>query len=341
MDPVTHTLLGASVGYAVGGRTLGRTAALAGALAAFVPDADIFIRSAADPLVAIEHHRGFSHALAFAPLGAALVAALWCVRARWRAQWGRLWLVCLAAYVSHCLLDAATSYGTQLLWPFTPRRFGWDLISIIDPLFTLTLAAGLAWALTVQRRRPVLAALAVAAAFVVVGGVQHGRAVAAQQRLAAARGHAVDRREVMPTVANNLVWRALYLHRGRIHSDRIRVAWFSPPTVADGWELPEATQADLSAAERHRDRRRSFERFHWLSEGWVARSPSAPSVFGDARYSLSAASFDPVWGIRFAAPGAAAEVEWVNRSRERRVDLAELWREIAGRDERYRPLPGE
>jgi hypothetical protein len=48
------------------------------------------------------------------------------------------------------------------------------------------------------------------------------------------------------------------------------------------------------------------------------------------RYSLSAEAFDPIWGIRFTPPGAPAEVEWINRSRERRIDLGGMWREIAG-----------
>ena len=110
MDPVTHILLGASVGYVALGRRLGRNAAGVGALAAFAPDADVFIRSAADPLLAIEYHRGFTHSLAFSPIGAAIVAALWLSRAHWRnwERWRLLWLAGSLAYL--CLLytsDAA------------------------------------------------------------------------------------------------------------------------------------------------------------------------------------------------------------------------------------------
>lgn len=342
MDPFTHILLGASLGYAALGRRLGRAAALAGGLAAFAPDADVFIRSAADPLVAIEHHRGFTHALAFAPVGAAVVAALWLGRPGWRdpARWLPLWLAGAIGYVSHSLLDAATSYGTQLLWPFSNRRFGWDVISIVDPIFTLALLAGLAWALTRQRRGPVLAALGFAAAYVGLGGVQHARAGAAQEALAVARGHVRERFEVMPTLANNVVWRALYVYEGRIYSDRIRVGWFSGPAVREGWALPLVGEAGLGPAERARDTRRSFARFAWFSEGWVARNPADASVLGDMRYSLSAEAFDPIWGIRYTAPGTPTEVEWVNRSRERQVAPGVLWQEISGGDARFRPLGG-
>src|SRR6478736_6703574 len=252
MDPITHVLLGASLGYAAFGKKLGRTAALAGGLAAFVPDADVFIRSASDPLLAIEYHRGFTHALVFAPVGAALVASLWVLRRRWRSQALTLWLCCLVAYVSHCLLDAATSYGTQLLWPFSDVRSGWDLISIIDSIFTLVLLAGLLGALVLKKQRFAMLALAFCAGYLVLGGIQHARAVTAQKQLAAHRGHRIERLEVMPTLANNLVWRALYLHKGKIHSDRIRVGWFSGATVMEGWSLPLVTAAELTEAERNR-----------------------------------------------------------------------------------------
>jgi inner membrane protein len=335
MDPLTHSLLGAGLGYATLGRKLGRRAALAGALAAVAPDVDVFIRSASDPLLAIEHHRGFTHSLAFAPVGAAVVATV--VWAFGRREWLSTWACCLIAYVSHALLDAATSYGTQLTWPFSDHRAGWDLISIIDPPFTLVLAVGLAVALIRQKLRPVIVALALAAGYIAFGALQHARGVAVTRAVAASRGHTPERIEVMPTLANNLVWRALYLHDGRIHSDRVRVGWFSRPTVRTGWSLPLVTS--LTPAEDARNAgTRSFERFRWFSDDWVARDPAQPGVLGDMRYSLSSEAFDPIWGIRFEPAGAPVPVAWVNRTRERRIEPGELWREISGRDPRFRPV---
>lgn len=340
MDPVTHILLGASLGYATFGRRLGRTAALAGGLAAFVPDADVFIHSAADPLLAIEHHRGFTHALAFVPVGAAVVAALWLLRPAWRtrARWLPLWFCCTLAYLSHSLLDAATSYGTQLLWPFSAHRAGWDVISIIDPLFTGVLLTGLVVALGRARPRAADVGMIVAALYIWFGVAQGKSARATLHALAAARGHAIERLEVMPTMANNVIWRTLYLHRGKIYSDRVRVGWFSEPTVRPGWSLPLVQPSDLTAPETARNRRRSFERFAWFSDHWVARSPADPSLLADLRYTLSAELFDPIWGIRFTPPAAPTEVTWVNRSRERRVRPGEMWAEIIGRDPRYGSL---
>jgi inner membrane protein len=181
--------------------------------------------------------------------------------------------------------------------------------------------------------------LGLCAVYICFGVVQHERAGRAQSRLAAARGHAIERAEVMPTLGNNIVWRTLYMHRGMIYSDRIRVGWWSQPLVREGWSLPQLHEKALSAEERARNRRHSFERFAWFSDQWVARNPAEPGMIADMRYTLSTEAFDPIWGIRFAPPGSAAEVVWVNRSRERRINPGELWSEIIGRDSRFVAIP--
>jgi inner membrane protein len=262
------------------------------------------------------------------------------VHPAWRSRrWLTLWACCALGYLSHILLDAATSYGTQLLWPFSRHRAGWDVIAIIDPVVTLALLIGLTWALLKRRVAPVAVALIGCGSYIGWGALQHARASTALHRVAAARGHTVVRFEAMPTLANNVVWRALYLHEGQIFSDRIRVGWFSPATVREGWSLPQVREQDLAPGESVRNQRRSFQRFAWFSEHWVARSPTDPSVVADMRYSLSIEAFDPIWGIRFNPVGQPAEVSWINRTRNRQINAGELWREIRGHDPRFRAVP--
>jgi inner membrane protein len=327
-----------------------------GLLGAELPDMDFFIRSANDPLLNVELHRHFTHSFAFSPVIAFVAAMPWFFRAEFKAQRLALFLCGLVACWSHILLDACTSYGTQFLVPFSQHRFGWDFISIVDPLFTGALAVGLAGKAVCDFRRPpsesapercsspvgyrwLWAGLGFCVAYLALGAAQRARAHAAQSALAASRGHQVERSEVMPTLANQLVWRSLYLHEGRIYSDRVRVPWLGAATVREGNSLPLLTRRDLSAAESSREGPlRSFERFAWFSEGWIARAPADPAVIGDMRYSLSAKAFDPIWGIRFTSPGSPTEVEWVNRTRDRRIPLSELWAEITGASPEYRPL---
>ena len=48
-----------------------------------------------------------------------------------------IFFFCTLAYGTHGFIDALTSYGTQLFWPFTNERVAWHLISVIDPIFTI------------------------------------------------------------------------------------------------------------------------------------------------------------------------------------------------------------
>ncbi len=351
MDTLTHALLGAATAQVAFGRRLGWRAAVVGVVAAELPDLDFFIHSAADPLLNVELHRHFTHSFVFSPVIALLATLPWLFRAAFREQRLALLLCGLLGCWSHILLDACTSYGTQFLVPFSQHRFGWDFISIIDPVFTCVLLAGLvanglanrargdATSAAPASQRGVWVALGLGAAYLALGAVQKARAHAAQAELARARGHHIERSEAMPTLGNHLVWRSLYLHDGRIHSDRLRVPWLGAATVREGSSLPLVSRRDLSPEEAARNGPlRSFERFAWFSDGWLARAPGDPMVIGDMRYSLTAKAFDPIWGIRFTAVSAPTEVEWVNRSRERKISPGELWAEITGANAEYRPV---
>ena len=74
MDPVSQGILGVAAAQAVSNRPWVRRAAFMGLVAGLAPDADVFIHSATDPLLSLQFHRHFTHALAFIPFGALLVA---------------------------------------------------------------------------------------------------------------------------------------------------------------------------------------------------------------------------------------------------------------------------
>ncbi|MFA5488074.1 MAG: metal-dependent hydrolase [Candidimonas sp.] len=144
MDSLTQAVLGAGIGGAVLGRFHGRKALLAGALLATLPDLDVLIGQN-DPISTMIHHRGFSHSVLFLSVFAPALAWLW---HRWRPQrdygFRRLLLALWLILVTHPLLDAFTSYGTQLFWPLRPTPTSWSSIFIIDPFYTVPLAAAVA-----------------------------------------------------------------------------------------------------------------------------------------------------------------------------------------------------
>ncbi|HEX7707033.1 MAG TPA: metal-dependent hydrolase [Thermoanaerobaculia bacterium] len=338
MDPLSQGVLGAAAAQALFNRKLKPRTWLIGAVGGVLPDADIFIRSAADPLLAVEVHRQFTHSLVFIPIGGLIAALPWLLR---RTNNGERWGIYGAAtvgYATHGLLDACTTYGTQLYWPFSTFRAAWHVVSILDPIFTFVLLAGVVLSALSARRLPAIIALVLALGYLSLGYMQRERALDAQESLASARGHVRTRGEVFPTIGNQLVWRSLYEESGTLHADRIRVPWFSSALYKSGTSVPAVEERDLPEEQR-RDARiiRDFHRFRWFSGGWVARAPEDSTVIGDVRYSLRTDSFDPIWGVRFH-PGASPPTEWVNRTRDRKLGVRALWDEIAGRGE-LQPIP--
>lgn len=137
MDSLTQIVLGASVGEAVLGNKAGNKALLYGAIAGTIPDLDVIIGSLTDTITAIEWHRGFSHSIFFCVLLAPLLGWLINKLERklnlgWKA-WTKLFFLGL---FTHPLLDAFTTWGTQIFWPFK-LRIAFNSIFVIDPLYTV------------------------------------------------------------------------------------------------------------------------------------------------------------------------------------------------------------
>ena len=306
MDPISQGALGAAAAESVATRSKLRAWALLGCLAGMAPDVDVFIGSADDPLLFLEYHRQFTHALVFIPVGAMVVALVlhWTVRRTLTPM--ESYLACLAGYATHGFLDACTSYGTQLLWPFTDERFAWNNVSVVDPLFTLPLL-GLVVAAAVTRRRILaLVGLAWAAGYLLLGVVQTQRVEAAVVALAAERGHQPNRVTVKAGFANLLLWKVIYEHGGRYHVDAVRAGLnvsvcpgTSVATLDVGRDLPWLDPDSQQA--------RDVERFRWFSDDYLALDPGNPHGVIDIRYSVVPNRIDPLWGIvlrRDVQPGS-------------------------------------
>jgi len=304
VDPLTQTALGALVAQACARRDRQGRAALAGGLGGMLPDADVLIRSASDPLLFLEYHRHFTHALAFVPVGALVAGTLAWLLGRGRWAWRELWLYAALGWLTHGPLDACTSYGTHLAWPFDEGRVAWGLIAIIDPLFTVPLLVGVGLGLSGRRLRR--AWLVVALAYLALCGLQHQRAAAAQATLCDARGLAVTRRTVKPSIGTNLLFRSIVEAEGAYHVDAIRVPWVGTPRVVEGTR---AAPLDLEAFEVRYPldalQREDVERFRFFSDDYLIEHPVHPGVIGDLRYAALPDSLDPLWGIdaRGAVPG--------------------------------------
>ena len=154
MDSLTQIVLGAAVGEAVLGKKVGNKAMLYGAIAGTIPDLDTFVGNFFDTITATEIHRGFSHSIVFAVLFAPVFG--WLIskiesnsNATWK-NWS--WLMFWGLF-THPLLDAHTTWGTQLFWPFD-LRLAYKNIFVIDPLYTLPFLVFLILAMRLKRTDP-------------------------------------------------------------------------------------------------------------------------------------------------------------------------------------------
>tara|TARA_R100000541_G_scaffold17242_1_gene27053 strand:- start:696 stop:1691 length:996 start_codon:yes stop_codon:yes gene_type:complete len=152
LDSLTQIVLGAAVGEATLGKKVGNKAALYGAIAGTIPDLDVVANYLVDTVTALEMHRGFTHSIVFSivfGLFFGWLVSLWEKRASWK-QWSLLWFLC---FLTHPLLDAHTTWGTQLFWPFD-LRLAYKNIFVIDPLYTLPFLIFLVVALLRKRNDP-------------------------------------------------------------------------------------------------------------------------------------------------------------------------------------------
>lgn len=337
VDPVTQGALGAALSQCAGNtgnKERMAQATLCGALAGMAPDLDVLIRSSSDPILFLKFHRHFTHSLAFIPVGAAVCAVVFYFALGRRRGWTpkSTYLFSLLGYATHGLLDACTSYGTMLLWPFSDQRVAWSNVAVVDPMVTLPLLVLVVLAWRKRRAAFAIAAASWAVAYLLLGVFARENAEAHAAALAARRGHTPARLEAKPSLGNLLLWKSIYETGGAYHVDAVRLSPFGEPVVYEGttvrtldlgrdfpWLDPDSQQA------------RDVERFRWFSDGFVAADPQHPARIGDVRYSMVPNEVRPLWSIALDEDaGPDAHVDFVNDRTRDDATLARFWSMLRG-----------
>ncbi len=332
MDPISQGVVGAVAPQTVFGRGKLRAVALVGCLAGMAPDLDVFINSSTDPMLFLEYHRQFTHALVFIPVGAAIVALLLHRIVRRVLTPRETYLACLFGYATHGVLDACTTYGTQLLWPFSDSRVAWNNVSVVDPLFTLPLLGLVVFAAIRRRRSLAVAGLTWALVYLLLGVAQQQRAEAAGARMAAERGHEPRHLSAKAGFANLLVWKVVYEHNGRWYVDGVRAG--RRTTLCRGDSIARLDRRrDLPWLDPASQQTRDLERFRWFSSGYVALDPRQPNRVIDVRYSVVPNAIDPLWGIELdPQAGPEPHVRYVVDRSVRFEQRERYWRLLTGED---------
>ena len=332
MDSLTQIVLGAAVGEAVLGKKVGNKAMLYGAIAGTIPDLDTIWGKFLDPLTAIEIHRGISHSIIFsvvmAPILGWLVAQLHKkAQAGWK-DWSWLFFWGL---VTHPLLDAHTTWGTQLFWPLD-LRLAYQNIFVIDPLYTLPFLIFLILAIRLpkaskKRRKWNNLGLIISSAYMVMTLVLKG--ISYQKFTEALDREKIEYLQIdtRPAAFNTILWHAnIDVGDAYLLGD---YSFFDSQPISFKY-VPKDRQllGDFRNSE-------TIERLDKISNGWYAiEKRDGELYYNDLRfgvYDLDAKDLRFVFSYQLIPEGDGLEIREAERDPEAMKQvLASLWSRIWG-----------
>ena len=164
MDIVHHACIGGA-GFVALAAQEQELAGLGFLVGSVLPDLDVVFMAAGKRFY-LKRHQGPTHSLPCAPVFAALLAAVPAFQLGW--DWG-IYAGLLAGLCVHVLLDLFNTFGIQIGWPITPRRFCLDAVFFIDTVaWVLTLSyLALAFGGIVSAEKGAIAYAALFAAYVI------------------------------------------------------------------------------------------------------------------------------------------------------------------------------
>ena len=295
MDPLSQGTVGAALAQSSASKKNIFKISVIGFLAGLAPDLDVLIQSSTDPILSLEYHRQFSHSLFFIPFGALIVALLIFPLVKKSMNLKTVYIASLLGYATHGLLDACTSYGTLLFWPFSNERVTWNNISIIDPLFTIPALILAVTAIKTKKRIFSFFSIGWIIFYLSLGLVQYERALSAANDLAESRGHNPERLTLKPSFGNLILWKSIYQHEQTFYVDAIRTVRSSTVCLGESIEIFDYQQ-HLSGLDKESQQARDVERFRWFSQDYLGFDEEK-NLVTDVRYSMLPNKIQPMWGL--------------------------------------------
>ncbi|MCB0581883.1 MAG: metal-dependent hydrolase [Phaeodactylibacter sp.] len=241
------------------------------------------------------------------------------------------------AIFTHPLLDACTTYGTQLFQPFWDYRVAFNNISVVDPLYTLPFLFFVIIVLTLNRQnrwRPVFNYIGIGVSsaymlFTFYNKVQVDRVFESSLRR---DGIAYQRYMTSPTIFNNVLWQGVaegdtaYYHGMYSLMD-------SKPEVLSFVVIPK----NHHLIDGHEDDR-SIRILRWFSSGYysILERPGGQLQFNDLRFGSLGESFDRPEDFVFhflleEKDGVFIARESWERERDAEGAFGQLWERIKGK----------
>lgn len=333
MDPLSQAVTGAIFSQSFATKTKVRIAAICGALGGMAPDLDVLIKSDTDPLLALEYHRHFTHSLIFIPFGGLIIGAL--LRAlffRKKLKFKYIYLFTTLGYGTHGLLDACTSYGTYLYWPFSGERIAWSTISIIDPIYTLTLIVLCILSIIIRSKKVAITGCLLGLTYIGYGYSNHMSAKEHIANIASERGHTIEKHFMNTTLGNNILWRSVYLSGGRYYVDTVSTPPSMQPIYHQGSSI---NSIDINTLylklEQSNQQAKDTHRFAHFASGYLYQDPNNPNIIGDLRYGSPPHSTQGIWGIEINPNKPDSHIKHLELGRdnpERLEHFSQVYEEI-------------
>lgn len=284
MDSVSHILVGGAIGEATLGRKAGYRAMAWAAAISVLPDIDVAIGQVMSEIDALVFHRGWTHSLVFLLIMSPLLGyGIQKLHKQLDVSVRQWTLLAGLTLFSHIFLDLCTSYGTQVLLPFTDTAYAWSNIAIIDPLFTLPYLIAIPFFLRYRhnfdrRKVTVLTAIGISCLYLIFTFIN--KHYVEQQFIERLESEQISWQdaEVKPILFSNLLWRGIARD-----GDQYSAGFYALPD--------DEPFSDLYTIHGHHnlaDPIEAFEPFQqirWISEGYFQIEKEGDSLFfNDLRF---------------------------------------------------------
>lgn len=331
MDSLTQIVLGAAVGEAVLGKKVGNKAILYGAIAGTIPDLDVVASFFTDTTKALLFHRGFTHSVVFSLIFAPILG--WIVSRYEKLKSVKLWTYLFFwSLVTHPILDAHTTWGTQLFWPMDVR-LAFKTIFVIDPLYTLPFLVFLI--LAMRRKRDDkwrqyynYLGLGISSVYLLITGCLKWWATNTFENALSEQGIVFSQLDTRPSPMNTILWSAnadtknAYLLANYSFFDSQEIAFQVYP------KNHELLGDDIG--------QESVQRMIFITEGWYTiQEKDGKMYFNDLRFgtlSLTPGAQDFVFKYEMVK-NPMGEIEFIevpkNEQQGKKL-LQQLWQRVKG-----------
>lgn len=333
MDSLTQIVLGAAVGEKLLGKKIGNKALLYGAIAGTIPDLDVYVGRLFDPITAIEIHRGFSHSILFFVLLSPLLGWLLSkIEKQNKITFNQATIFWFIGFLTHALLDAFTTWGTQLFYPFD-IRLSLHSIFVIDPLYTLPFLFCLLMVMRFKRNNPKRQkwnnlGLLISSSYLLLTVITQQIVASKFEKSLSEQNIEYIRKIVKPSPMNIILWNSIIeTENGYYMGD---YSFFdSQPISFDYYPKNYELIEDITNA-------KVIRQLQWISEGWFTITQIGEKrYFNDMRFGLiSTDRKNPEFSFSYeivTEHNSINAIEVSNKRKGRTKELlSALWKRIRG-----------